>query len=81
TDLGWNAADASQPYAIATVTFSIALLVAGILQDRMGPRNILMLGATLTGLGMIASSFATTPAMLSMTFGVVAGAGIGFGYA
>lgn len=81
TDLGWNAADASQPYAIATVTFSIALLVAGILQDRMGPRNILILGATLTGLGMIASSFATTPAMLSLTFGVVAGAGIGFGYA
>ncbi|OBT13272.1 oxalate:formate antiporter [Vibrio sp. UCD-FRSSP16_10] len=81
TDLGWNAADASQPYAIATITFSIALLVAGILQDRMGPRNILMLGATLTGLGMIGSSFATSPAMLSMTFGVVAGAGIGFGYA
>ncbi|CAM4204176.1 L-lactate MFS transporter [Vibrio neonatus] len=81
TDHGWNAADASQPYAIATITFSIALLVAGILQDKMGPRTILMLGATLTGLGMMASSFATTPAMLSMTFGVVAGAGIGFGYA
>ncbi len=78
---GWNAADASQPYAVATITFSIALLVAGILQDRMGPRNILILGTSLTGLGMIASSFASTPMQLSITFGVIAGAGIGFGYA
>ncbi|ORT52656.1 oxalate:formate antiporter (plasmid) [Vibrio sp. qd031] len=78
---GWNAADASQPYAVATITFSIALLVAGILQDRMGPRKILILGTALTGLGMILSSFATTPIGLSITFGVIAGAGIGFGYA
>ncbi|CAH0529570.1 L-lactate MFS transporter [Vibrio hippocampi] len=78
---GWTATDASSPYAVATITFSICLLVAGVLQDRMGPRNILILGATLTGLGMIASSFATTPMMLNITFGVITGAGIGFGYA
>ncbi|GLQ70857.1 hypothetical protein GCM10007932_02170 [Vibrio penaeicida] len=58
SDFGWSASDASQPYAIATITFSICLLVAGVLQDRMGPRNILILGTTLTGLGMIGSSFA-----------------------
>lgn len=81
TDLGWSAADASQPYAIATLTFSICLLVAGILQDRMGPRLVLILGTVLVGLGMIASSFATTPMMLAITFGIVTGAGIGFGYA
>ncbi len=62
-------------------TFSICLLVAGILQDRMGPRNILILGAALTGLGMIASSFAQSVLMLNITFGVITGAGIGFGYA
>jgi MFS family permease len=81
TDLGWSAADASQPYAIATVTFSICLLIAGVLQDKLGPRNILVLGSALTGLGMIASSFVTNPLALSITFGVIAGAGIGFGYA
>ncbi len=78
---GWSAADASSPYAIATITFSICLLVAGILQDRMGPRKILILGTTLTGLGMIASGFASSVMMLNITFGVIAGAGIGFGYA
>ncbi|MCG9788753.1 OFA family MFS transporter [Vibrio barjaei] len=81
SEWGWSAADASSPYAIATITFSICLLVAGILQDRMGPRNILILGATLTGLGMIASSFAQSVLMLNITFGVITGAGIGFGYA
>ncbi|MFH0259409.1 OFA family MFS transporter [Vibrio barjaei] len=81
SEWGWSAADASSPYAIATITFSICLLVAGILQDRMGPRSILILGATLTGLGMIASSFAQSVLMLNITFGVITGAGIGFGYA
>ncbi|MCF4174524.1 L-lactate MFS transporter [Vibrio sp. McD22-P3] len=81
SEWGWSAADASSPYAIATITFSICLLVAGILQDRMGPRNILILGAALTGLGMIASSFAQSVLMLNITFGVITGAGIGFGYA
>lgn len=81
SEWGWSAADASSPYAIATITFSICLLVAGILQDRMGPRNILILGATLTGLGMVASSFAQSVLMLNITFGIITGAGIGFGYA
>ncbi len=81
TDFGWSAADASSPYAIATITFSVCLLVAGILQDRMGPRKILILGTTLTGLGMIASGFASSVLMLNITFGVITGAGIGFGYA
>ncbi|NAZ93913.1 OFA family MFS transporter [Vibrio toranzoniae] len=81
TEAGWSAAEASSPYAIATITFSVCLLIAGILQDRMGPRKILILGTALTGLGMIASGFATTPMMLNLTFGVMTGAGIGFGYA
>ncbi|EOX4188986.1 OFA family MFS transporter [Vibrio cholerae] len=81
TDFGWSAADASSPYAIATIAFSVCLLVAGILQDHMGPRNILILGTTLTGLGMIASGFASSVLMLNLTFGVMTGAGIGFGYA
>ncbi|MGF1695161.1 OFA family MFS transporter [Vibrio lamellibrachiae] len=81
TDFGWSAADASSPYATATITFSICLLVAGILQDRMGPRKILILGTLLTGLGMIASGFVHSVLMLNITFGVITGAGIGFGYA
>ncbi|OZS41534.1 L-lactate MFS transporter [Photobacterium sanguinicancri] len=80
-DLGWSNADASMPYTVAIITFALSLLVAGILQDRMGPRRVLIMGAVMVGLGMIASSFATTPLMLVLTFGVLTGCGIGFGYA
>ncbi|WP_217538430.1 L-lactate MFS transporter [Vibrio metschnikovii] len=80
-DFGWSAADASSPYALATIAFSVSLLIAGVLQDKMGPRNILILGTSLTGLGMIASGFVSSVTMLNITFGIIAGAGIGFGYA
>lgn len=80
-NLGWSNADASLPYTIAIITFALSLLVAGILQDRMGPRRVLILGTIMVGLGMIISSFATTPMMLVLTFGVMTGSGIGFGYA
>lgn len=80
-DLGWSNADASLPYTVAIITFALSLLVAGILQDRMGPRRVLILGTVMVGFGMIVSSFATTPMMLVLTFGIMTGSGIGFGYA
>ncbi len=80
-DLGWSNADASMPYTVAIISFALSLLVAGILQDRMGPRKVLILGTLMVGFGMICSSFATTPFLLVLTFGVLTGCGIGFGYA
>ena len=46
-DLGWSNADASLPYTVAIITFALSLLVAGILQDRMGPRRVLILGTVM----------------------------------
>ncbi|MBY5945718.1 OFA family MFS transporter [Photobacterium rosenbergii] len=80
-DMGWSDADASMPYSVAVITFALSLLVAGVLQDKMGPRKILILGTVLVGSGMIISSFATSPLLLLITFGLMTGAGIGFGYA
>ncbi|MGF1689424.1 OFA family MFS transporter [Photobacterium japonica] len=80
-DLGWSNADASMPYTVAVITFAASLLIAGVLQDRMGPRRILILGTVMVGLGMIISSFATSPMLLIVTFGLMTGCGIGFGYA
>ncbi|MCL1038151.1 OFA family MFS transporter [Shewanella submarina] len=80
-DLGWSNAEASMPYTIAIVTFSISLLLAGIIQDRFGPRRVLIAGTLLSGIGLIASGFGTTPDMLIVSFGLIAGGGIGFAYA
>ncbi|TKF27805.1 L-lactate MFS transporter [Enterovibrio norvegicus] len=78
---GWSNADASMPYTVATICFALSLLVAGNLQDRMGPRKVLILGTVMVGLGMIVSSFSDSPMTLLLSFGVVTGCGIGFGYA
>ncbi len=79
--LGWSNADASLPYTVAVGVFASTVLISGILQDRMGPRRLVILGTLLVGSGLIASSFATTAPMLIFTFGGMVGAGIGFGYA
>lgn len=79
-DWDWSNSAASFPYTIAIIVFAIALLVAGRMQDKMGPKKIVMAGVALTGLGLIASSFFKDPTMLVLTFGVISGTGIGFGY-
>ncbi len=77
---GWTNSQASLPYTVAIVVFAIALLVAGILQDKIGPKKIVIAGGLITGIGLLLSSFLTTPMGLVLTFGVLCGTGIGFAY-
>jgi len=81
TELGWSSVDAGMPYSVAVLVFASSLLISGVLQDRMGPRRMVILGCSMVAAGLLLSSFATTPLMLVLTFGVLVGAGIGFGYA
>lgn len=78
---GWSEADKSLPYAIACLVFSIVMVPAGRLQDKIGPRIAASIGGLLVGVGMIFTSRTTTPVMYVLGFGLLAGAGIGFGYA
>jgi len=77
----WSEADKSWPYAIACLVFSIIMVPAGRLQDKIGPRIVAVIGGLLVGIGMISVSFTTSPLGYIIGFGVLAGAGIGFGYA
>ncbi len=78
---GWTSSDASLPYSIAIVVWSITLLFAGNLQDKIGPRKVVLMGVLFTGFGLILSSFINSVLLLAITFGVIAGGGIGFAYA
>ncbi|SJZ56493.1 L-lactate MFS transporter [Photobacterium toruni] len=80
-NLGWTNAEASLPYTVAIITFSITLLLAGILQDKFGPKLVLITGIIFAGLGLITSGYVTNPTQLIFTFGILAGGGIGFSYA
>jgi len=77
----WSEADKSWPYAIACLVFSITMVPAGRLQDRIGPSLVARAGGLLVGLGMILAGLTTSPAGYILGFGVMAGAGMGFGYA
>jgi MFS transporter, OFA family, oxalate/formate antiporter len=80
---GWNETQTALPYAIGIAFFAAMMVPAGRLQDKFGPRMVATMGAILTGLGLIVSGFASPDNMLPVIigFGVLAGTGIGLGYA
>ncbi len=82
-DWGWTASAASKPYAVACGVFAIMMVFAGRAQDKFGPRIVAALGGALTGIGLIIASLASKNdiTLLIIGFGVLAGTGIGLGYA
>ncbi len=80
-DWGWTEAQKSLPYAVACLVFSLMMVPAGRLQDKIGPRVVASIGGVLVGIGMIIASSSTGLLMFILGFGVLAGTGIGFGYA
>lgn len=79
-DWGWTNTEASLPFTVSAAVFSIMMIFAGRAQDKIGPRYVCMLGGLILGLGLIASAYATTPLIMTLTFGVIGGLGIGLGY-
>jgi MFS transporter, OFA family, oxalate/formate antiporter len=77
----WSETDKSWPYAFACLVFSIMMVPAGRLQDKIGPRFVAVFGGLLVGIGFIIASFTTSSAGYILGFGILAGTGIGFGYA
>ena len=67
-------------FGIGLLSFAITMIFAGKLQQKYGPRNIAILGGILMGGGVIASAFMTTFIGMLITYGIIFGAGIGFGY-
>lgn len=80
-DWNWSETDKSLPYSFACLVFCLIMVPAGRMQDKMSPRLVATIGGVLVGLGMIAASQTSSPLGYILGFGVLAGAGIGFGYA
>jgi len=77
----WTQSDKAWPYSVACLVFCLIMVPAGRMQDRVGPRLVATIGGILVGAGMIMASYMITPRGFILGFGVLAGAGIGFGYA
>lgn len=67
-------------FTLANAVGPITMISGGAINDRLGPRRIIMAGGILFGIGMIASGFATSPQMLLGTYGLGVGLGVGMVY-
>jgi len=87
---GWEKFTSNLPFAIGLLSFAIFMIFAGRWQDRAGPRKVATIGGILLGIGVALSGlvdilgFGADPVTgtlyLSITYGVIGGAGIGFAY-
>jgi nitrate/nitrite transporter NarK len=78
---GWTNADKALPYATMATIFSFIMVPAGQLQDRFGPRIVVLLGGGLAGLGCIVAGLGGESKLAYIIgFGAITGTGVGFGY-
>src|SRR5581483_1220969 len=78
---GWKRADTSMVFTIAVVVFALTFVLAGRIQDKIGPLYCSLAGGILVSLGFFLCSYTTSLPYLFVCFGVIGGLGNGFGYA
>lgn len=76
----WDPASINDPYAVACLVFAFAMILAGKVQDKFGPKITAFIGGLFVGIGFIWISQTTSYLTWVLGFGVLAGIGIGFGY-
>lgn len=79
-EFGWTRTQTSLVPTIDMVMLASMFLVAGFIQDRIGPRAVATLGGVLYSCGLLLASWTSSLTMLYLTWGVMVGAGLGFGY-
>lgn len=79
-EFGWTRAQTSWVTTIGIVMLTSWFVVAGLIQDRRGPRIVAAIGGVLFSAGLFLASFTSSLAMFYVTAGVVTGTGSGFGY-
>ena len=77
---GWKRADTSLVFTIAVVMLALGFVVAGRIQDRIGPLFCSLTGSILASLGFFLCAYTTNLTYLWVCFGLI-GLGNGFGYA
>lgn len=76
----WDLAKLNDPYSVCCLVFAFSMILAGKCQDKFGPRLTAFIGGLLVGGGLILVSQSSSYLAWVLGFGVLAGAGMGFGY-
>ncbi|MBE9098001.1 L-lactate MFS transporter [Vacuolonema iberomarrocanum] len=78
--LGISATESLLPFTTLLVVFAVLMPITGFYIDRFGARVVTAVGGVIMGLGYILSSFAGNITTLVLTYGVMAGIGVGIAY-
>jgi len=73
-------ADLAIVYTIANAVGPITMISGGWVNDRLGPKKVIGLGGAMFGMGLFLSGFATSVGFLIVTYGLIAGLGLGMAY-
>jgi OFA family oxalate/formate antiporter-like MFS transporter len=79
-EFGWTRTQTSFVATIDMVTLASSFLVAGMLQNRIGPRAVATIGGLLFSTGLFLASYTHSLTWLYLTWGLMVGVGLGFGY-
>lgn len=79
---GWSSGDVAMTSSLMIACFVIGNVLAGLVQEKFQPRNIVLLGGIMFALGMLLTSFLTEkyPWMLYVTYSLISGLGCGAAY-
>jgi len=75
-----GATESGLPYMFFLVFYAIGMPIAGGLIDKYGPRIMTIVGGVFIATGWILSGFTSNIIMLTITYGVIAGTGVGIAY-
>jgi len=78
--LGIGATESLLPFTVLLVVFAILMPITGFYIDRFGSRRVTAVGGIVMGLGYMLSSSANSIFTLVLTYGVIAGIGVGIAY-
>ncbi|MBE9205111.1 OFA family MFS transporter [Nostoc sp. LEGE 06077] len=78
--LNINATESLLPFTVLLIVFAILMPITGFYINRFGTRRITAVGGVIMGLGYILSSLNGNLQVLALTYGVIAGAGVGIVY-
>ncbi|MBC2726203.1 OFA family MFS transporter [Desulfosporosinus sp.] len=77
---GIGATQSGLPYMISLAFYALFMMISGYFYNRYSPRAIMTTGVFLIALGWILSAYAPNIYILTLTYGVLIGAGVGIAY-
>lgn len=77
---GWTAAATALTFTIANAISPICMITGGKIQDKFGPKWVIFSGGILFGGGILLSGFTKSLTWLYISYGIIAGNGMGLVY-